>query len=105
MSDAKTASDRADSEHPSAPPAGLCLGCNYPLRGLASRRCPECGRRFDPKEPASINPGRPIGRIGRWMLRPVGRGTVLLGLAAAAALVWSSRLPAGRIEPSLADLR
>lgn len=27
---------------------GWCLGCYYDLRGLTSRRCPECGRPFTP---------------------------------------------------------
>ncbi len=25
-----------------------CLTCQYDLRGLTERRCPECGRNFDP---------------------------------------------------------
>src|SRR5271163_1766704 len=38
---------------------GLCLGCKYPLRGLTSHRCPECGRPFDPAAPATYYSGRP----------------------------------------------
>jgi hypothetical protein len=31
-------------------PEGIfCLRCRYELRGLTSRRCPECGRVFDPE--------------------------------------------------------
>jgi hypothetical protein len=30
------------------PDEARCLGCDYALRGLASDRRPECGRRFDP---------------------------------------------------------
>ncbi len=30
-----------------------CLGCQYDLRGLPERRCPECGRAFDPQDPAT----------------------------------------------------
>jgi hypothetical protein len=29
------------------PANALCIGCNYPLRGLTEPRCPECGRPFD----------------------------------------------------------
>ena len=29
----------------------FCLGCGYALRGLVERRCPECGRGFDPFDP------------------------------------------------------
>ncbi len=32
-------------------PASQCLLCGYDLRGLAERRCPECGTPFDPSEP------------------------------------------------------
>ena len=36
-----------------------CLGCSYCLEGLSNHRCPECGRGFDPLNPATfaINPG------------------------------------------------
>lgn len=35
-------------------PAILCLGCRYPLAGLAEQRCPECGREFDPRDPSTV---------------------------------------------------
>ena len=28
---------------------GLCVNCEYALRGLTESRCPECGTPFDPK--------------------------------------------------------
>ncbi|MEX2215084.1 MAG: hypothetical protein WD768_13195 [Phycisphaeraceae bacterium] len=28
-----------------------CLGCEYRLDQLTERRCPECGRAFDPSDP------------------------------------------------------
>ena len=31
-----------------------CLHCGYDLRGLTEHRCPECGRQFDPGEPATF---------------------------------------------------
>ena len=31
-----------------------CLRCLYPLFALASRTCPECGRPFDPRDPATF---------------------------------------------------
>lgn len=31
-----------------------CRGCRYILDGLASPRCPECGRRFDPGDPKTF---------------------------------------------------
>jgi hypothetical protein len=30
-----------------------CLGCGYILDGLPEHRCPECGRPFDPDDPAT----------------------------------------------------
>lgn len=35
----------------------LCRDCQYPLAGLAERRCPECGRPFDLDQ--SLNPHPP----------------------------------------------
>lgn len=31
-----------------------CQRCSYDLRGLTEQRCPECGRPFDPLNPASF---------------------------------------------------
>ncbi len=31
-----------------------CRGCSYPLEQLAELRCPECGRPFDPADPATF---------------------------------------------------
>lgn len=31
----------------------LCRGCGYSLMELQARTCPECGREFDPADPAS----------------------------------------------------
>ena len=42
---------------PTEPPAIqpiFCRGCTYPLDvAVATRRCPECGRGFDPADPRS----------------------------------------------------
>lgn len=35
------------------PDTAVCLGCGYSLRGLPSAVCPECGRGFEPQDPAS----------------------------------------------------
>jgi hypothetical protein len=36
------------------PPVGsLCFHCGYDLRSLTTNICPECGNRFDPKDPAT----------------------------------------------------
>ncbi len=41
-----------------------CWNCGYSLRGLASYRCPECGRVFDPGDLDSM---RIPGRAPRWL--------------------------------------
>ena len=42
---------------------GICIDCNYSLRGLNSNRCPECGRPFNflPIQ-RRMNMGLPMGR-------------------------------------------
>ena len=32
-----------------------CLECNYPLVGIESQKCPECGCAFDPSDRATFN--------------------------------------------------
>jgi len=79
-----------------ATPIGLCWECNYPLRGLPESRCPECGRTFDPDDPASMNLGKPMGRLAKRLLRPdawYGRIVVCYVLL---AMVGSVLLPMNR---------
>ena len=45
-----------------------CLGCGYNLRALTERRCPECGREFDPDSQATWAhqpPDPPAKRIAK----------------------------------------
>ena len=42
----------AGGDVPAMPPR--CKGCGYALEHLAADRCPECGRPFDPGDPASF---------------------------------------------------
>lgn len=37
------------------PARRICLDCRYPLIGLRDTRCPECGRLFDPSDPATYS--------------------------------------------------
>src|SRR3954453_2978756 len=74
--------------------AGLCWDCDYPLAGIESGRCPECGRGFDAEDERTVNLGKALGRGGRGMLRPVGRG-ILVGAAVAALMILvTARWPA-----------
>ncbi len=42
-----------------------CLSCEYPLLGLREPRCPECGRLFDPDNPATYSRGDRLTRGDR----------------------------------------
>ena len=33
----------------------FCLSCRHSLRGISSRKCPECGRAFDPDDPRTTS--------------------------------------------------
>ena len=50
-------------------PGMYCLGCYYDLRNLPERRCPECGRGFDPGDcrtfSATPSPERLVKLINR----------------------------------------
>lgn len=79
------------------PSAGLCLDCNYPLHGIPSGRCPECGREFDPFDPSTMNLGRPLEPWVVWVLGRMGLLVHLAVLAAAAITLWWARLPFSRV--------
>ena len=83
----------------------LCLACNYPLQGLTSTRCPECGRPFDPADPKTMNLGRPLGGFARRLLQPIGLPTLLLAAAALLGVAWVTRWPGNRPKFSLVDHR
>jgi phosphoribosylanthranilate isomerase len=46
-----------DASTPGRQLTARCLECGYQLAGLQSNRCPECGRTFDPDDPATFRPG------------------------------------------------
>lgn len=39
-----------------------CIACDYLLKDLTERRCPECRRGFDPNDPSTFH-------FGHWRLR------------------------------------
>jgi hypothetical protein len=66
-----------------------CLGCNYSLRGLASDRCPECGRAFDLDDYRTFLPGRRLTWVEWFLTAPPG--WVLIPLAIYGVLaVWEA---------------
>ena len=79
--------------------AAFCLGCGYSLRELPARRCPECGRPFDPADLRSMSLGHPLRPWQRWLLRPTGWPTIALALLGTAALAYLSRWPRLSPEP------
>lgn len=53
----------AASSPPSSGPRPMhCRSCGYILIGLSEPRCPECGRAFDPHDPATFRRDLPTGR-------------------------------------------
>ena len=82
------------------PRLGLCLDCGYALHGLPTPRCPECGREFDPLDPATMNMGRPLSALAQWVLGPVRWPVSLLTWGALAFALWTARLPGGQIRGS-----
>ena len=49
-----------------------CLGCDYGLKGLPENRCPECGREFDPENPATFEHTSTGANITRFLSKPPG---------------------------------
>jgi hypothetical protein len=74
-----------------------CLGCQYPLFGLRTHRCPECGKPFDPYNAQSfttVTKGRRFfNRLERF-LPPV---LILLGIANLIASPMLSDLGVGAV--------
>jgi hypothetical protein len=63
--------------------AMFCRGCDYNLVGVAARRCPECGRTFDPSDAATFAdfPGQLALGPRRAILAVCGLGVLLPVLA------------------------
>jgi hypothetical protein len=70
-----------------------CLSCGYALRGLASTRCPECGRDFDWDNPWTMHlPRRPAALL-RWLGQSPGAVTRALPWIALALAAYGTRVP------------
>lgn len=75
-----------------------CWECGYSLRGLASRRCPECGRPFDPADRTTVNTGQVVGPVTRWLMSPPGWPMYLLMAGAVLVSLWACVVPTRRGE-------
>jgi len=65
------------------PNSARCLHCSYALRGLTSRRCPECGVPFDLNDPRTMClPGR---REPGWWSKQRGNTAVVWAITAVVA--------------------
>jgi hypothetical protein len=71
----------------------MCLNCGYSLHALTARRCPECGRRFDPDDPTTYR--MPHVGIRHYLSRgwqavrsPAGQRILLAVVACLLTLVW-----------------
>jgi hypothetical protein len=72
----------SDSVHMPSEQHKRCLGCGYILDGLPENRCPECGRTFDLKNPATYLTKLKSGR--RYLfLAVLGVAILLLPLSVA----------------------
>jgi hypothetical protein len=74
-----------EAKHPtsSTQPRLFCRKCGYPLIGLTTSTCPECGNPFDLQNPRTFSRRPPRDWMQRWLLRVK---ILLLGLVAFAAL-------------------
>lgn len=57
-----------------------CRGCDYPLKGIPSGECPECGRPFDWNKRTTYKEGDEPGFAGTHLRPRLIRGLILLGL-------------------------
>ena len=71
-----------------------CKNCHYSLDGLTEKRCPECGREFDPNDPNTFDSPAPVGID----FRSAAIGSAITFIAAflimlVASAVWGLRGP------------
>ncbi len=80
---------------------GLCLSRSHPFQGLPSARRPECGREFDPSDPATMNMGRVLTPLVRWLPGPIGKQVTPASCGTVAFALWSARRPGGQVRDSV----
>ncbi len=76
------------------PDTACCLVCEYPLRGLPTSVCPECGRAFDPSNPKTFRIGPRPPWWQQWA-NPPGVWHAVLTVAVSLILLDGRSRPAG----------
>lgn len=81
-------------EPPVIPNTAVCLGCGYALRGLPRPVCPECGREFDPSDPATF---RDTSKPSFWLrfATPPSIGGILMVTLMTAGTLNHASIPLG----------
>lgn len=86
-------STHRESQPTAARPIGACWECGYSLRGLESRRCPKCGRPFDPDDPRTMNMDADVSWLARWLMRPPGWMLYVVIVEAMLLSIWAAATP------------
>lgn len=73
------------AHQPRLPHGAECLGCQYPLVGVAEPVYPECGREFNPHDRTTYGP-KPTGPTMAWASH--GPGLVTLAACGVAVVAW-----------------
>ncbi len=71
----------------------ICRNCMYPLRGLDTPRCPECGTPFDPSDRLTMN--LTSTRLGGYLSQPLRADLHKFQIIAMGAMVWGFALMPG----------
>lgn len=85
----------APVHHP--PSLARCIACGYPLSGLSTQRCPECGLEFDPADPRTMSVGRPMRSLAAALASPISSFVRTAVTSASVLILWGAAwLPGGR---------
>lgn len=82
-------------EYPNDAIKSWCLDCDYPLKGLTEKRCPECGREFNPRDTSTMRTPETPSRFAQWIMRPPGRRSFWLTIVGTAFTLACGAAPGG----------
>jgi hypothetical protein len=84
----------------SAQPIGLCLDCGYSLFGLRRRAVPNADAGSIRWTRSTMNMGRELSELAKWVLGPLRWPVNLLSWGALFYALWEARLPGDQIARS-----